>query len=178
MKNKVMKMAAALAIALVAECATASSYLYWRTGDTITSLFDGTSIAYDYAKVWYGAYDQTANAKGGGSYLNAYAGAPYASMTDMGDSLYATDGAIAPAYWGNGSEFNSGNFFVYELYNEGDVLMGFLARQVSWDAYALAGGVANGAASPYVLNGIIPEPSSGLLSLIGLGILALRRKRA
>lgn len=178
MKKVSIKLAAVLAVALAFSSAKADySYLYWMVGDSVSSLINGSSIDYSYAKVWYGAYDNAANEKiSTGSYLYRYDGA-----TPVNDFVVAND-ATEATYWGlaNSTAFPGGadDYFVYELYDADWQELGFLARQYGMDSYALTDSSAySSGTSAYVLTGIIPEPSSALLSLVGLGILALRRKK-
>ena len=54
--------------------------------------------------------------------------------------------------------------------------MRYSAAALSDYFYQNAG--SHGESSPFVVSAVVPEPTSGLLSLFGLAALALRRKRA
>ena len=65
-----------------------------------------------------------------------------------------------------------------ELYNESDILVGW-SNAVNFDEFSghIFSGIQPTGANPYVFNAIIPEPTSGMLFLLGIAGLALRRKR-
>ena len=159
MKSKLCKMAAIIAASLIGYTANADDYyLYWMLGDTITDATTGATVQYDYAKV---SLD--------GTYLNLFEGAT-AQGTEIGSAMAGT-----AYYWGT---FQSGNTFLFELYSDTDTQLG--TSMLSYEVASLSGFIGNSQTvhgAPYVLTNV-PEPTSGLLMLIGMAGLALRRKRA
>lgn len=165
MKIKNIVIAAALAITASGAFAEADSYLYWMVGNNV-NLISGQPTPFDYATV---KLDE--------EYLYPYSGDT--QLPQRGISANESGGTAA-AYWGM---FSEGDTFLFELwdYVDGvnDVMTGY--REISYSSLAsyirTVGTQASPSASPYVLNGVIPEPTSGLLSLFGLAALVLRRKR-
>ena len=164
------KIIAATVIALAARGAFAAvdSYIYWMVNDPV-NLISGEATTFDYAKV---------SVDGGSTYLNWY---QYNSQTgysaSFGDVMPASDGGTSTpvAYWGL-FEYTPGMSFLFELYNEDGSLAGFL--NTPWvSSSSIASGSSQSGLTPYVLTGVVPEPTSGLLSLFGLAALALRRRR-
>jgi len=169
--NSIMKKLVAVAvIALVANSAVAAadSYLYWMVSPTAYNYLDSTKtpVTYSYATVRIAGQDE--------SYLSWYnQGSDTAGGTKMG--YYSPDGGTLAAYWGSDSVvYNVGSTFLFELWNEGEVV-GF-ANATPGASYFVNGTSATGG-SPYVLTGVVPEPTSGLLMLFGLAGLALRRRK-
>jgi len=164
------KLIAAAAIALAANgaFAAADSYIYWMVGSSVYNLISGEATTYSYAKV---------SADGGSTYLNWYQyndGVGYS--TSYGDQMWANeDGSTPAAYWGV-FNYTSEMAFLFELYNDDGSVVGFLNTQ--WiSPSSIANGSSPAGGDPYVLTGVVPEPTSGLLSLFGLAALALRRRR-
>ena len=144
------------------------SYLYWTISDNAAAEIGAESLAGYTAKIW-----STQDS----SYLNLY------SVPDSSMSVFAVD-AIGAQLAGVAASIGnspSGSFFV-ELWNDGG-LQGrsdtytyqTLAQYIGTtkftsnlpkDAFALVGGFK-----------AVPEPSSGLMLLMGLSALALRRKK-
>ena len=144
------------------------SYLYWMVGDGAPE--------YAYARV----RDQT------GTYLNIYdsgfdsqyteatggkSGVSKETVTDFkdyGEGFYAL---LGPGT-------SSSSSFIVELYNSSDKFVG----QSSPIAYSLAeiysGGMGTPPSMPSSFGSFaIPEPSSGLLMLVGCAVLGLRRRK-
>ena len=169
MKN--LKFAALLAAAMAVGAAKADdSYLYWMVGSDVKygalagSLANTLAIEGDiedyYAKV----------------------------MTDDGTylTLYGVDGKPASeelavnstgrAYFSSDSSFSS---FVFELYNEYDERVGWsVLPYSSAKDYIYSDATLGAGTATYHVADLIPEPSSGLLLLLGLAGLGLRRRRA
>ena len=141
------------------------SYLYWMVGDGAPD--------YAYARV----RDQN------GTYLNIYdSGFDYQYTEATGDKSGVSKGTVND-FKSYGEGFyaqlgsSSSSFFV-ELYNSSDK---FVAQSGPL-AYSLAaiysGGMATPPSTPSSFSSFaIPEPSSGLLMLVGCAVLGLRRRK-
>ena len=139
--------------------ANADSYLYWMVGN-------GSSFDAEYAKIAYTTGD-------GVSATYLYNGNPGAAADQKEFYNFYLD---QYALIGSTTLDSSYKFFV-ELYNDNDQVVG-VSRMLAFDAikdaigpdFMSITGQANFSAS-------IPEPTSGLLTLLGFGLLALRRKQ-
>lgn len=171
-----MKSLLSIAILAVTFCASATTdqYLYWMIDDASTLVAtDGTETKLKgtyYAKV----------KPDGGSYLNFYE-TPGGSaiggadnfvfeVADINDNIPTFAGVISgtPAS------------FIIELYNDAGAAQGSWVGQATLDwnsAYITSGGM--GHAAPGRVNSFTaaPEPTSGMLLLIGVAGLALRRRK-
>ena len=161
---------AALALAL-APYAARADLIYWMLDDNVkfsdATNKSGQSVDYTYA---------TISADGGSTYLTAYDG--YGPMTGY-DVLAAGEG---PLYFGSFDD--SVSSFLVELWFEdsesGDV------ERVGWQSYNAKnlaesiwkGETVGGAREALTVTSVIPEPSSGLMLLLGGMLLALRRRKA
>ena len=150
----------------------ADSYLYWMI-DTE----DAARYAYDTVRI---------SADGGTTYLTIYDsnfGSPY----KVGGEGGVTKTQVTTADdWGYGFYASLAGVsletasFVVELYNDSS----FLARNYSASSGEIAGYIYSGGISgtsptlPWTAGSFdIPEPSSGLLLLVGCAVLGLRRRR-
>ena len=168
-----MKFVALLAAAMAVGAAKADdSYLYWMVGTlndgkvTYSELagadLAGETVTYDYAMVKIAGED---------GYLNIYD-----THGDMGGEIVDKS---TPAYaaFPNDKQFTS---FLFELYDENDAMVGWatLARTAAVNGGYVYGDPSNpGTPNLYTVTQAIPEPSSGLLLLLGMAGLALRRRR-
>ena len=168
---KTTKLLAVLSVALAVSSARATidNYLYWM----VYNANDGVSdVNFEYATI-----------KGDGNLLNIYkpdsgtvVGTDVGSYeaiagTGIGNSTY---GAPSTGVYA-GFESGSINTFLIELWVD--------TQRVGYQSYDLAS-VGNhiyssGAVgtSALTVTDVVPEPTSGLLSLFGLAALALRRRR-
>ena len=166
--NKIMtlkRVAFAAFVAFAAEAAWAEdSYLYWMIDQTPGTL---CATQFDYATI-----------KQDGSLLNMYAPD---TMEILGTEVVPNEGGYSMDE-GAYARLNSisGGSFLVELWRDGE------SERVGYATYDMA------SIEPYIVNAfnlsggnplfvtqpeLIPEPSSGLLLLLGMAGLALRRKR-
>lgn len=146
--------------------ADTDSYLYWMVGDG--------APAYTTAKI--------RDISGADAYLTSY--------YSPGGTVIGTDGTVVPksvvdaqATWGDGmyAAVDSNNLpqtFIVELWN-GDSFAGqSTMSQSAAMQYIYGGGMSMPSLSPATFSSFsIPEPSSGLLMLVGCAVLGLRRRR-
>ncbi len=169
MKTKTIKLAMATALALAANAlfAAADSYIYWMVDST-----EASSYTYTYA---------TIKVDGQTSYLHMYD--PGTDTLLTGDDAAGTKLAKGDSgYFGVfDASAMTGSSFLIELWNGGE---GPIAEATLAYATALAGGSiytpgTTGGATASAITGFtaVPEPTSGLLMLLGMAGLALRRKR-
>lgn len=164
--NRIFKTLVLAATLLVGSTTFAAQYLWW-TADT--SIFAQTS----YAKiaVFNGTelkgYLNVANSDGGGDTGNPIFTATY------GTSWYAEQ----LAYVGS-SYLNDGYDFICELYDSsGNQLASSDAiAEAEANLFESWSEAMTGSETEFTF--VIPEPTSGMLALLGFGLLALRRKRA
>ena len=174
-----MKKILILAVAACAAMLTATaedSFLYWAV-----DVSGDTSYSFNYA---------TIREKGSDSYLSLYSSASDASMgTQLYTEGYGVDGNYAvgtkagPTYAGL-SSYGIGSSFVVELWAEGETKSDTSLVGWSYLSYAdvldsIYKPMSTTSLSPYtvVASQVVPEPTSGLLALLGFAALALRRKQ-
>lgn len=170
MNKMFLRLVAVVAVMLM--CGTASAeYLYCMIKD---ANYEGTDVNFDYATVSVG-----------GGYLYFYSPDNTTStstkmMADLSDSN--------SSYWANdGHGFYAGDFsteddtyvtFLFELWAGENSKVGWQTVSLPVDHESIAGGTSTGGAKAYVLSAVIPEPTSGILLLLGMAGLALRRRKA
>lgn len=169
MKLSFSKIAIASAV-IVATSVASADYLYAMIKDA-QSVYDGTSISFDYATFSIPSQEGYLNISGGAGSGVTVSGTGVASD----DTDRSTGGAFYVG--GEGTTFNT---FLVELWlNDND------PTRVGWQQYSLAqvrdhivtttGGSSD---KPLTITSVIPEPTSGLLLLLGMAGLALRRRKA
>ncbi len=166
----ILKTVSSVALALAAATASAD-LLYWQVSNAIGNELSGKNgepIEFAYASV---------SIDGGATHLNIYdndVDTGYWQAYTMEGSAVSTKAAYAGTF-----ASDSVTSFLVELWDNSN-------NRVGWQSYS-ASAVANSiwksdtpAASggtPLTVTGVVPEPTSGLLLLLGMAGLALRRKR-
>ncbi len=169
-----MKFSAVFAVAMVCGSA-AADYLYSMVKDAYY-YFNGKSADFDYLKV-----------KGDGNELKFYG-------VDKNDSRYSFGSTISSdpndrnssygAQDGAGFyvEDTTGGYqtFLFELFNEGEERVAW--QEFTRDTLLKQGNIYDSTSdhsgyNALVVSSVVPEPTSGLLSLFGLAALALRRRK-
>jgi len=163
--------------AAVGFAASADSYLYWMVGDNAT-LDGGSMTKYDTIKVV--AFE---NQTWASSYLNLYS----TGGSQLGTSVTGVDYQDNSAFYAglSGMDYSNYSFYI-ELYND-QTFVGRTSDGFNYsDATAYVQSSLAPTATPAKLWTSInfikvpmpsPEPSSGLLMLLGCAILGLRRKK-
>lgn len=165
MKKTLVKSCLTVALALCAQ-ATMADYLYFLVGDDSgnSPTYNDDPVVYSYATVkMTGAGDSS-------GYLELYAGGATESS-----GIAMMSGSTAPAYAKLPDNYkNAYSTFLVELWN-GD------ANRVAWQSYGyddVLGNIVGSNAQGKVLyvSEVVPEPTSGMLMLLGMAVLAMRRK--
>ena len=163
---KLIFAAAAVAIATTA-MAEADSILYWMVDKP---KYEDSSVAFDHVKI-------QAFESGTGSYLYMFnqggsTGHYEAYVKASGDT---TGGLFSGLFDGENVDY-----FLVELYDDSDT-------RVAWQRVSYTTALNNGSistplaasgATVYTISQVVPEPTSGILLLLGFAGLALRRKKA
>lgn len=166
---KTIKMLAILTIAFAASAASAiDSYLYWMV-DGAKNQYNNQTINFDYA---------TIKADNSDSFLNLYSPNDTTSdfqglvSTGYPDASTSSTGEAYAAFTGNVTTF------LVELWMEN-------GTRVGWQNYNYStlladgniGGSGSAATGPLAVSSVVPEPTSGLMMLLGLAALALKRRK-
>lgn len=169
-----MKSILSIAVLATAFCASATDqYLYWMIDDSSKLVAaDGTTTD---LKGSYYAMVKT----DGGTYLNFYetpGGSPIGGadnfafrVADITDNIPTFAGAFTEAP----------ESFIVELYNDAGSAPGSWVGQATlgWNSnYITSGGMGHAAPGRVSSFTAVPEPTSGVLLLLGVAGLALRRK--
>ena len=173
---KKMMVVAVMLIAAKATFAAADSYLYWMASDTVKNLWSGETVTWNKARVNFGGTvrDYSTGDIVGGTWLTFSDG-----YEDYGDTANRDDVVGGGAYaWGAFDARSTGESFIFELLND-DTYVGALQQDIDWlRGYIVTSSSADKPSSgAFMLTGVVPETTSGLLSLFGLAALALRRRR-
>ena len=171
-----MKFSAVVAVAMVCGSA-AADYLYSMVKDAYY-YFNGESADFDYLKV-----------KGDGNELDFYGVDENDSPSLLGPTIYSDSSDRNSSH---GAQDDAGFFvydptgnyqtFLFEMFNTGS------EERVAWQEFSRDTLLAQrniydstssdlSGYNPLVVSSVVPEPTSGLLSLFGLAALALRRRK-
>lgn len=161
MKTLIKSFAVAAAMLLSASVVAAdTSYLYWMT-DSLSG-FQGQE-AWSYAKVAYG------NGTGTDAYIYLNNGEQFSTTDTLGGEFMMMQVALGSVVLADSYKF------ALELFNSTGDAVG-ISSWITPDASAFGDEImAPGQATFGSFQ--IPEPTSGLLMLLGFGALALRRKQ-
>ena len=157
----------AMAVLGATVASAADSYLYW--------MVDSSAPSYSYARVR--DVDNPTESGFLNLYDSGYEALPEVTKADVGTINAARD-------WGDSMlagllSTDLSKSYIVEIYNErGD----FVAQSAAITGSALATYIATGSMSPATATWTatsfaIPEPSSGLLMLVGCAVLGLRRRK-
>ena len=145
--------------------------LYFLIDDPLT-FNDGTTLSssdYSFAMVAFSADGVDPS----GEYLTLYGG----GGTAQGQAISADSAEAVYAALGNSPT----DTILFELWLESPEgsfeRVAYHSASLSDLRAHIASSTAQGGATPYVVHSVVPEPSGGLLMLLGLAGLALRRKR-
>ena len=175
MKTLSKRICLSAAIALVAQIATADFlYCFIGNGDgTASSVWvPSGEVSYDYATIVMVSADGSSRS----DYLKVYGSGETSSssITVASDSYEAFYAELPDNY-----EEEAYNTFLFELWTSNATG----AIKEAWQRYSLAdvtgsivGGSSASGGSPLTVTSVIPEPTGGVLMLLGLAALAVRRK--
>ena len=166
MKKMLIRSCLSVALALCAQAAMAD-YLYFFVGDDSGNApkYNNEPVGYTYATV-----KMVDNIEGSeSSYLSLYEGG---ATTSSGVAMMA--GSTDPAY-AKLPDNPSYNTFLVELWNNDG--------RVAWQSYSLddvrlGGHIVSSSAqgTPLNVTTVVPEPTGGVLMLLGRAVLTIRRK--
>ena len=162
------------AIALAAQFALAD-YLYCIVGNgegKATYSYNGES--FDYSFVTIVMLPSTGEDRS--DYLDFYAGG---AATSIGSAMSSNSKEPLYAELPNDYEDQQYNTFLFELWTQN----GSEFTKTAWQRYSLAQVADNivrsgspSGGSPLAVTSVIPEPTGGVLMLLGMAVLAVRRK--
>ncbi len=177
--------AIALAVMAVASFVVKADYLYWQIEDARFTTPSGADANFEFATVRNGdkatATDQIGSAS---EYYTLYtinngqsaATGQYQFYSDE-NNLNSTDGG--PQFFGDFS--GTVSMFLFELWDADGNLVGYSEKTRQQIGYAISpsGGFSGESIAyrPFVLQDVVPEPTSGLLVLLGIAALSLKRRR-
>lgn len=181
---KTRKMFLAAVVAMASGLAMAD-YMYWMVSEANFAGLSGVDAKFAYATVRAGTgADVAKKISEGSGYYTMYTVDGTGQSAATGQYQFYSDGANSTdggaAFFGS---FDSTvNSFLFELWNADDSLVGYASRSradilSSISSDSILGGSHPTSYSPFVLTGVVPEPTSGLLLLLGMAGLALRRRK-
>ena len=174
MKKLSMILAMAACAATLSATATESSYLYW-----MVDVSGNSDYSFSYATIK--ATDSSGSTS---DFLSLYgSGSTTSSGDKLASSTYPTAGTTTGSVFA-GIDGHLGSTFLVELW--ADSTENADPTRVAWGKLswsAVSGSVYSGmnqsGATAYTVTAsqVVPEPTSGLLALLGFAALALRRKQ-
>ena len=152
-------------LTLAAVGAARADYLYW--------MIDGSSLELEGESFGDYAFARVKDLQSD-TWLSVYDGTGSKTSATAADKATVTSG---PMLWGDFDTASSSpdRTFLFELYNDD-------REVVAWQTVPLSllvdniGSNFRPAFVPYVLTSVVPEPTGGMLVLIGAAMLALRRR--
>ena len=177
--KKLMVMLAAVAMAVGAQAATVSwtcTNVKDSSGNTINGVayfVNAATLSQSDAAAFTSAAEWTAALSGMYSYTPTTAG-KYTSAAVENSALGLSDATASTAYlviFDTATITDASNYYMTEV-KSFDTLSGTFEQQVKWGSQSTASQAAG------AWTAVAPEPTSGLLMLVGLAGLALRRRRA
>ncbi len=160
--------------------AKADSYLYWMMDDASFEKYDGK---YNSVKIMY---DATGSSAWEALTLYTYGDS---GMTSLGESV-AADALEAQYNAGGGyyiklaADITGNSSFIIELFNDQIGVIGqtaelaYSSRTAGSIAEMTAAGIFTPATTPWAMGPVgAPEPTSGLLMLLGMAALGLKRRK-
>lgn len=176
----------AIAAMAVASFVVNADYLYWQIGEATFTTPSGADANFDFATVRNGK-DATPTDKvdgDGSEYYTLYTinngqSAATTQFQFYSDSANPNSTEGGPQFFG---DFGSTvSMFLFELWDADGNLVGYSEKTRQQIGYAISpsGGFSGESIAyrPFVLQGVVPEPTSGLLILLGIAGLSLKRKR-
>lgn len=177
--------AIALAVMAVASFVVNADYLYWQIGEATFTTPSGGDADFEFATVRNGdnatATDQI------GSYSDYYQlytinngqSAVTTQFQFYSDPANPNSTEGGPQFFG---DFDSNvSMFLFELWDAKGNLVGYSEKSRQEINYAISPsrGFSGESISyhQFVLHGVVPEPTSGLLVLLGIAALSLKRRR-
>ena len=159
--------------------------LFWQVNNSALSGIDGASD-YSYAKIYFSS-DNPPDTTGGAK--NNYLDQDMSIA--IGDTVYKTTlDSISGAYADIGSLGATANAFAIELYNSSgqavansgwitdniaDYIVSTAEFNSNWSSMTQSAGL--GSSTTGWTSGAVPEPTSGLMLLVGMAMLGLRRRK-
>ena len=149
-------------------------YLFWMIADEATAS-GGGALPDDLT-------GYNARISDGSNYLTLYSALPDDGGTEYANKMVAAGDALGYGFerWASIDGYDNSSTFIVELLQDGNVV--YQSDSVSYAALAGYISSSKGMAQPADAYGFssftaVPEPTSGLLLLLGVAGLALRRKK-
>ncbi len=180
------KMKAIVIVAMVAASfAAKADYLYWQIEDAKFTTPSGADANFEYATVRDGMNATATDTVGSGSeYYKLYTinngqSAPTEQFQFYSDLSHPNSTEGLAQFFGDFS--GTVSMFLFELWDADGNLVGYSEKTRQDIVYAISpsGGFSGESIAyrPFVLQDVVPEPTSGLLVLLGIAALSLKLRR-